>query len=82
MMALARGPEPRFMLVSSVPPSRDRSARIKLVDRRVMVRDPGFEPGSLRLRRSAFTRLAYRANWSGQRVSIPRPDIGNVGFFH
>ena len=26
-----------------------------------MVRDPGFEPGSLRLRRSAFTRLAYRA---------------------
>ena len=37
-----------------------------------VVRDPGFEPGSPRLRRSAFTRLAYRAA-PGERSGLVGP---------
>jgi hypothetical protein len=40
MMALARGLEPRFMHVDSVPPSLDGSARTNLVDRRVIETRP------------------------------------------
>ena len=41
-----------------------------------MVPDRGFDPRSLRLQRSAFTRLAYQADWSGQPVTIRRLLLG------
>src|SRR5262249_20773190 len=57
---------------AGVPPPARRSCKDHLHHCTQPVPCRGFDPHSPALQAGAFTRLAYRANWSGQSVTIRR----------